>query len=281
MRIRNLVWVIVSATICAHVGACLADTAAPLPAPLVALENGSAMDNDAPPAQQTTVQSDLSAKLHGGLRLESIQTEGLRDGTQAGLAWRYGQIEALLNAQSLQLDQVYDFSKVMINSYVLPPVISVVHNVLRQDDDNTARVTRVGYRIEYPARIVTVPPQWRSFLIKSFQPPQPPSQVILPHNATEQKIWKAAVAKGWARGVMQADAVFSGSLSLLTSTYTGMLKYKELLREGIVTEPVTARTDLGVMIDGHELNVGDTLFRLTKNSRFQPVNRWQPKLQKD
>lgn len=228
------------------------------------------------PAITTTVEADTSALLSGGLRLQSIRTEAERKGMQAGLAWRYAEIEKILKTDTLRLHQIFDFSRVMVNAYVLPPVIVVVRNMLRQNDDNTARLTRVGYRIEYPARVVTTPPQWTDFLLKSFPPPTPPSSVITPKNKEEANLWRTSVREGWAKGVDQANQIFEGSLALLTTTYNGMLEYHILRKEGVLTEPVTARTDLGVVINGREMNVGDTLFRLTRHSQFENPANWKP-----
>ena len=226
-----------------------------------------------------TGSTSTDALLTGGLRTRSIRTEAFRIGMQSGLRWRYHQIDQLLGAHAQNLSIVYDFSKVMVTPYVLPPVITVVRNEMRQTDDNTARITRVGYRIEYNARVVTTPPQWQSFLIKVFPRPDPPARAVLPKDAKEKKIWKKSVDAGWDKGVTQADNIFNGSLAVLTRTYRGMLEYKVLRKEGVISRPVTAETDLGIVVNGHELNVGDTIYRLTRPSGFQGFKLWKPALE--
>lgn len=221
----------------------------------------------------------MAQLLSGGLRTRSIRTEGFRVGMQSGLRWRYNQIDRMLQAHSQNLSIIYNFSKVMVTPYVLPPVITVVHNEMRQTDNDTARITRIGYRIEYNARVVTTPPQWNSFLIKHFPKPNPPAKGVLPKNTKEQKLWKKSVDAGWKQGVSQANNIFSGSLAVLTRTYRGMLEYKILRKKGVISKPVTAETDLGVVVNGHELNVGDTIYRLTRKSGFRDFKLWKPALE--
>lgn len=251
------------------------DTAAVgTPAELANIESLSA---DTPPT--TTVDSDTKNALSGGLRLNSIREEATRVGMQGGLAWRYAQIESSLTVQQEHLSQIYDFSRVMVNDFVLPPVITVVNDGLRQIDENTIRETKVGYRIEYPARIVTTPPQWNDFLIKHFQRPEPPLEAVLPRTDREREIWKSAADEGWIKGIAQANLIFDSSLALLTRTYRGMLNFHILEREGVVTRPLTASADLGIVVNGREMNVGDTIYRITGQSKFSAPDGWKPLLQ--
>lgn len=230
----------------------------------------------ADPSVETTVDADTKSALNGGLRRQSIKEEASRTGMQAGLAWRYREIEASLERQHEHLSQIYDFSRVMVNDFVIPPVITMHEQGFRQIDENTAHGTRAAYRIEYPARIVTTPPQWMDFLIKHFRDPEPPLDAVLPRNPAEQAIWKQAADQGWTRGVAQADQIFDASLALLTRTFQGMLNYHILLKEGIVSQPVTATADLGLVVNGREMNVGETIYRITDESRFQPAQKWTP-----
>ena len=211
-----------------------------------------------------------------GLKHRSMRRAAIRLGTQAGLRWRYKHIVKQLKQHASQLDRRYNFGPLLIDGHVVPPVIKRVKNASRKYNRKTMRTVRVAYRIEHRARIVTQPPTWRSFLIQSYSKPKLPANVLLPHSSKGKKIWRKAVKAGWKKGVKQANRNFKINLNLLTSTYTGMLTYRELLAKNIVSKPILASTNLAIKSHGRRLNVGDRVFRLTKNSGFKNHTKWHP-----
>lgn len=250
------------------------------------------LDKDSPALQalegltQPAAVSDASGKdggsstaPYGDLRLSSMREEAMKQGMQTALSIRYKQIVTALNQHASLIDQTFNFQPLMIRGLVLPPVIAVEAQGFRKESDDTARSTRVMYKIDYPARIVTVAPNWRDFLVRDFPPPDPPFPAILPKTSDEQDVWRKAVEQGWIKGVHAADATYQSQLNLLSHTYRGMLTYQELLKEHIVSEPILARTDLGIVFEGKTLSVGDTLYRLTMQPGFQSADRWTPKTQ--
>lgn len=210
------------------------------------------------------------------LRLNAMREEGHRVGSQGALHWRYKQIMSIIDRYDGQLDEAYNFGPLMIESVVLPPVIKRVTNSNRKYSDKEMRSIRVGYRLEHPARIVTMAPTWRSFLARRYPIPELPADVLLPNNGKEARVWERAVRDGWAQGVAQANRNFKISLNLLTSTYLGMLQYKLLLSQQVVSAPNLATTNLRITADGKELNIGDRIYRLTRESQFTDSSNWQP-----
>lgn len=212
------------------------------------------------------------------LRTSALREAALRVGTQAGVSWRYEVIVAMLKAKDYErrLDAIYNFGPLMLHDVIAPPVIRRIENTYRKIDDDTARSVRVGYRLEHPARIVTVPPTWRDFLVRRFPPPERPADILLPQNDAEAELWERYVWKGWRDGVGQAERIFEVSLNLLTATYLGMIQYQTLHTQGIVSAPNLATTGLRITMDGRKLNVGEVVYRITSHSEFQDPGGWQP-----
>lgn len=229
------------------------------------------------PSEGSQEGDTLQAALTGGLRQKTVRSEAISTGMKAGLAFRYRQIEAVLRSQSTKLSIIFDFSNLLIDGVVLPPVLTVDKDERREYTDNSARSTQVVYKIAYPSRLVTVPPQWQDFLLKGYRDPPRPAFAILPKDEDEAKIWEDGVAEGWRMGIMQANAIYRSSLALLKTTLEGMLNYDALLKEGVVSKPILSKKNLGIVFQGKELDVGDTVYTLAAQPEFREPQDWRPK----
>jgi defect-in-organelle-trafficking protein DotC len=211
----------------------------------------------------------------GGLRAGAMRQEGVTVGAQAGLRFRNQEIQKIIHHYGRHLSDVFNFLPLMIERVVTPPVVQRVTNSVRQYDNDTMRTVRVGYRLVHRARIVTQPPTWRSFLTRSYAKPEVPPDVLLPKNSGERQLWQSAVRQGWVKGVHEANDNFKIDLNLLTSTYLGMLQYKLLLSEHLVSKPNLATTGLRITSEGRRLNIGDEIYRLNRHSHFENPKNWQ------
>src|SRR3989344_4194987 len=72
-------------------------------------------------------------------------------GARGGLAWQSRNIDLALKAESIFLDQVFDFNQLLLGHNVLPPVLVDSDNNLNLDDDDTLRIDTKTYRIIRPA----------------------------------------------------------------------------------------------------------------------------------
>lgn len=208
------------------------------------------------------------------LRIRAMADEAHRLGSQAALHWRYKIILSIIRKYERSLDEAFNFGPLMIEEVVLPPVIKRIERASRKYSDREMRTVTVGYRLEHPARIVTIAPTWRAFLVRQYPMPDRPADVLLPKNGDEVEVWQRNVRLGWAEGLAQANRNFRISLNLLTSTYIGMLQYKMLLAQNVVSAPNLATTNLRITSDGRTLNIGDRIYRLTSDSEFTDSARW-------
>ena len=169
-------------------------------------------------------------------RLKAVKQAGEELGMQTALANESIVIDNILAKHAYQLDQVFNFRLLMDVNGVLPPVIiSANHQLQISDDGNNIRVGGKVYRIIQQVRFVTTPPTWRDYLWMNYPYPEPPSPAVLPQNSAEQRIWSNAVIVGWKEGIQQALDIYHINLDHLSQDYNGMILYKELLAQNMVS----------------------------------------------
>lgn len=212
------------------------------------------------------------------IRLEALREAALRYGTRGGLARRSYEIAMMLADQETMLDGIYNFGAMLLDKNVLPPVLSEAQNWLNQPDPNTIRVADAAYRIERQAQFVTVPPNWREYLVRDYKHEiERPTALLLPQNEAETKLWQKYVADGWALGVRQADEIFQRSLARLERDFKGMVLYRSLLAKGMISKPYVAQASMGVTGDGDAININDRILRITAKPQLETdAAKWKP-----
>lgn len=211
-------------------------------------------------------------------RLAEIRTAAAGLGAQAGLADRINKIRESLLKNASRYDEVYDFSKLMIEPGLLPPVITEARNTYNQENDDEARASDRTFRIEKPARIVSAPPTWRTYLLADDVSAIAPSASVMPKGNQEKIIWDEFAQNGWDEGVAQAEAMFKTNLARLNQDFQGMLRFKSLYEQGLVTMPKMARQNLGTTGGGNEMSLGDRTITITSKALLDANERnWSTK----
>jgi defect-in-organelle-trafficking protein DotC len=210
------------------------------------------------------IKSDLSS-----LRIKALRDSAMSIGAQGGLAWASEAMNAKLNADRKYLDTIYNFSAMMLSHGVLPPVLEEGDYTLNLDDPNTIRVSDRTYKIVQQARFATTPPNWREYLLLSYTKPELPDKTLLPRNNDEQRIWKKGIDAGWDKGIQQSYSNFQQNLARLKRDYKGMVLYRKLLQERMISPPFVARTELGITGDGTDMRVNDQVLRIVELPRLQ------------
>ncbi len=191
-------------------------------------------------------------------------------GASSGLAHRMNQIKKEIEIKSLELDKMFDFRRTTIDNGVLAPVLTEGLGNYAQNSDDEIRISDKIYKIEVPAKFVSVYPTWRSYLKFSYPTFESPDKAYLPQNDTEKRIWDEAIKEGWKLGIDQANRIFESSYAKLERDYLGMIKYKILLEEGIITPTIVAKQNLGITGGGKEMAINDQVFRITDHSSLNP-----------
>lgn len=235
-------------------------------------------------ALESLHQRDKSNFKIKGLEVNPIRLEGLREagmtvGAQGALARRSMDLNKMLHTRRKDFDQIFNFRALMLKNDVLPPVIAEGREILNVADPNTLRIADKNYTIIQQAHFTTNPPNWREYLLLDYEKPEVPDPTLLPRPNRDIEIdtWKQAVDQGWAQGEKQANQIFADNLARLKRDYQGMLLYRKLLNENMVSAPIVAKTNLGITGGGNDMTINDQIIRITNPSNLNPRgSEWQP-----
>lgn len=197
------------------------------------------------------------------IREMALKETALSVGAQSALAVRAKTIDDQLIKQSKYLDTIYDFSALVLEHNVLPPVLLEGRNTLNLADTQTIRISDRVYKVTKQAHFVTTPPNWRQYLWMDYKKPDPPHITLLPKDKDERAIWVHYVTKGWQNGVEQANTILEENISRIKEDFTGMILYRKLLAMNMVTPPYVSHTDLGITGDENEIHIDDKVLRIT------------------
>lgn len=216
------------------------------------------------------------------IRNGALKEAALSFGARGGLAWRTYEIREELDWRSAAMDKVFDFSQLLIAApsglLIEPPIISEDEKALIIDaGGQEAAVSDRIYNIAVNAKIVSASRLWRNYLERDWGEVTAPPDILLPQTPAEREAWIEGIREGWIEGVEQADEIFAQDLAELTADYQGMVRYRMLLAQGIVSAPYALLTDRGVTGGGSTMRVGDRAVQITGRPQFNPGSyTWQP-----
>lgn len=216
------------------------------------------------------------------IRDQGLTEAAMSYGARGGLASRTWEIRQTLLEKEAYLDRIYDFKRLLITApsglMIEPPVISEGEDamLIEQGGQSAAVADRI-YNINVDAQIVAAPRNWRAYLERDWGDVTPPPSVLYPENDREKAIFLKNLKAGWEQGTSQADEIFQADLDRLNADFNGMIRYRMLLAQGIVTAPFTLQTDRGITGGGKEMRVGDRALQITGPSQLQTGGQaWQP-----
>lgn len=218
---------------------------------------------------QPETGSLLSSPQLGQLRGKSLQDTALSLGAQGGLAWSSKKINCRLLKDKWYLETIFNFNGMMLSHGILPPILAEGNNSLNLADPTTIRIADKTYKIIEQARFATTPPNWREYLWMSYPTPEVPHRILLPKNAEESKVWRKAILVGWEKGVQQSYSIFQQNLARLKRDYKGMILYRKLLQQHMVSAPYVSKTELGVTGNGTDMRINDQVLRITELPQLQ------------
>jgi len=211
------------------------------------------------------------------LRSEQLKDTALTFGAQSALAYYSSLINHSLEDDAIHLRSVFNFSALLLDHNVQPPVLLTSHNSVNYSSPDVLRISDKTYKIYQQARFVTTTPTWQNYLITHYRKPELPHKSLLPRTKAEQAIWRKWVKVGWEQGQQQAQVIFAENLERLKRDYNGMLLYRSLLARHMISKPFVAKTDLGVTGDGNAIEINDQVLRITAVSQLQTDSKaWKP-----
>lgn len=229
-----------------------------------------------------TIKDDDYSNMPFDIREEAMIEAAISYGARGGLAWRTYAIRKQLDRRASYLDRVFDFGQLLIPApsgfLIEPPIVSEqVRAMLIKGDGQEAAVTDRVYNIVMNARMVTAPRVWRNYLERTWDEVEPPPDVLRPVDDEERAIWSEKVEEGWREGIRQAEEIFAEDLNLLIADFEGMIRYRSLLAQGMVSPPYALQVDRGITGDGDEMRIGDRAVQLTGVPELITGSRqWNP-----
>jgi defect-in-organelle-trafficking protein DotC len=231
--------------------------------------------------RQAKVTDDGVVPMPMEIRKDAMREAALSYGARGGLAWRTYHIRQEMETRARYLDQVFDFRQLLIAApsgmMIEPPIISESLDAMaiEQGGQNAAVADRV-LNIGRNARIVSTARTWRAYLERQWGEVSPPPELLLPSTGEEQVQWDMWFDEGWKAGVEQADEIFQADLNKLTADYQGMIRYRTLLSQGMVSPPLALQVDRGVTGGGSEMRIGDRGLSITGSSLQAETHEWSP-----
>ncbi len=230
--------------------------------------------------RENIVEEDTGLPLD--IRKDALKEAAVSLGARGGLAWRSFAIRDELETRARYLDKVYDFRQLLIAApsgfMIEPPIINESYNsLLIEAGGQTAAVSDRIYNIINNAKIVSTPRTWRTYLERSWGEVQPPPDILRPENEEERAIWVELVTKGWEQGVQQANEIFEEDLNRMNADFMGMIRYRKLLTQGMVSPPYALQVDRGVTGGGDEMRIGDRAVQITGVPELMTgFEEWKP-----
>lgn len=216
------------------------------------------------------------------IRVDALEEAALSYGARGGLQWRTWHIRNEMETRARYMDKVFNFRDLLIPAQsglmIEPPIVSeAMDALLINNRGEQAAVADKILRINRNARIVSAPRTWRTYLEREWGKVEPPPDILRPTNKIERILWEEQIRKGWARGVEQADDIFQADLNSLVADYQGMIRYKSLLAQNMISPPFAMQIDRGVTGDGTTMRIGDRELEITNMPQLQTgYDQWQP-----
>ena len=246
---------------------------------------------DRPPALESLYEllpegSGAGIAFAAEKRQAAMRLVALGFGSRSGLAWRTWEIAAMLERLAEPLSSVYRFRDLLLSEggfTVLPPVLAETRRVFRLEraQGRAASAERV-LRITEAERLVSAPPDWRDFLVRTWRAAEPPASVLFPRDEAETALWRGWLAEGWAHGTILADDIFAADLDRLNATFEGVVRWHRLHLVRMVTAPQVDVERVGVSGTANLLRIGERMVRLGAPARFVlRAGKWKLLLEDD
>lgn len=239
-----------------------------------------ALAENAPPGNIQDYLSPVANDYHGlsDTVWQMLNDAGQTVGFQGGKAQRAWELRQILTERDSTLSAMYDFHPLISRQGYLPPVITTSADLAHITPDQIRTAYRT-YSILIPARFVSNPPGWRTWLLPGLANKRidAPDTSVRPKNSKEKAVWDAAVRQGWEAGRQSADRTLEFNFNRLTRDYTGMLRYSTLLQQGIIQAPDVKESQQSVTGTRGALMIGDKVKRIQAPAGFVvDKNKWKP-----
>lgn len=220
-------------------------------------------------------QYQLNGWLNAGQKRESLRIRMVREAAmsaamRAGLAKQGERINKMLMENQRNLDDIFDFSSLMLPNNVVPPRIRYVENIVEQQGGQM-RNTKFRLEVVQQAHFSTRAPTWRTYLtIPVWSDLGSTHQALLPQNSDEVSAAQRGLQEGWEAGERQANEMFMRGLNRLHNDLMQMFTYHAALKVQMVSMPIINRKDVPVTGDGNVMSVDQSTYSIESLPSFNP-----------
>lgn len=226
-------------------------------------------------AEHPQRSSDKAEKR--ALRTATQKKAALSWGAQTGYAKRTEIRNQWLLSHAEDLDRTFTFRPFLAESeHVLLPSVDAGHRAFRLENATASDSTLVSYRIHEVARVVSIPPTFRDYLMLDPGKPKTVNPILLPKNSREKSSWKKWTEAGWRTGEKLSDRAFRIGIRRLVRAIEGRIRFSELELTGQIERPDWAESPAATLRTGQVLEIGSTVLRITRAARFTDQRKWKP-----
>lgn len=213
-------------------------------------------------------------QFENSLRKVGIVDTARAFGSQAGLHWRYKEINKIIDRYQGRLDAV-NFRPFMTDGMILTPSILIAKNDENFINDKKMIKTNISFIVDQEARIVSVPPTYRDYIVREFDPPRPVNPLLRPKNEQEQKLWRSALQEGWEIGVETAFDIFKDGLLQLERDIQGRINYRKMVQLEMISPAALKVSKMGVTFNGRTMNAGESIYEITQDAQYKSMDEWR------
>ena len=233
------------------------------PKQTLALEANEALNQALKESLQPTGKTSKLTNLRSQILSETAKAYGF----QAGFSFQYAKLLDEVEKHRAKFSQIFDFRRLLLENRVLPPVIRATGQAMLLESPTLAREVEAQYQIVADARLITKPPSFEDYLWAETQV-LTPNQTTKPKTSAETKLWQESLTLGFTEGTQYAYTVFEEAMDKLIADYRGILKFKLLAKQGLVSLPILASGEPTVQVGAKMLAVNQKIFRLTMPAAF-------------
>lgn len=210
-------------------------------------------------------------------RIEAISEVAYLLGVQTSVSYRYKKITEQLENIAFKLDDLTNIKALMLDDFVVPPVMSVIDGATKLINSKRIVQTDKSFKILKPSKMVLRPPTWRDYLLYMPKPIDKPHPAVLPENLKEKATWQKYLKKGWMDGQDHANNLFKLRWKKFLTDYKGMITYHLLATQKIISSPnVNTSTDAVYLSDdGKELEINKKIWHIAKPMGFAEERNWK------
>lgn len=219
-------------------------------------------------------------------RLQAVKGAAKMVGAQHGYNERMKARQAELRAKSEYMDRIWDFRTLMTlassnqnGKYLIPAIMAESEGVKALTPDaNTIVISEREYQIIRPARLTLRAPHWKGYLLGGADmETNLPSELLIPKDEKEKKVWEDGVSEGWVAGQNMAEREIITRMTRMKQDFLGIAKNIRLTMQNKLRQTLVTYDFEMSKGGGSRLAENQHVFRIAAPASLNgEVSEWKP-----